>query len=79
MNFYQALQMDPSILKRKIAASDTRREKMYYWLAIAVRSVLIVAFCDCIDQLVIGNLWGGKYADGCGAVLYFAGNSFCEF
>lgn len=44
MNFYQALQMDPSILKRKIAASDTRREKMYYWLAIAVRSVLIVAF-----------------------------------
>lgn len=44
MKFYDALQMDPSILKRKIAASETRREKNYYWLAITVRSVLIVAF-----------------------------------
>lgn len=44
MKFYDALQMDPSILKRKIAACDTRQEKIYYWAAMAVRSVLIVAF-----------------------------------
>lgn len=42
--FYDALQTDPSILKRKIAACDTQQEKIYYWVAMAVRSVLIVAF-----------------------------------
>lgn len=44
MKFYDALQMDPAILKRQIAACDTKQEKMYYWAAIAARSVLIVAF-----------------------------------
>ena len=44
MKFYDALQMDPSVLKRKIAACGTKQEKAYYWFAIAARSVLIVAF-----------------------------------
>ena len=44
MKFYDALQMDPAVLKRQITACDTRREKGYYWTAMAVRSVLIVAF-----------------------------------
>lgn len=44
MKFYDALQMDPAILKRKIAACETRQEKNYYWIAMAVRSALIVAF-----------------------------------
>ena len=44
MRFYDALQMDPSILKRKIAACDANDEKAYYWIAMAVRSILIVAF-----------------------------------
>ena len=44
MKFYDALQLDPAILKRKIAACGTRQEKIYYWTAIAVRSALIVAF-----------------------------------
>lgn len=44
MNFYDALQADPAVLKRKIAACDARQEKTYYWIAMAVRSVLIVAF-----------------------------------
>ena len=44
MKFYDALQLDPSILKRKIAACDTKKEKIYYWTAIAVRSALIVGF-----------------------------------
>lgn len=44
MKFYDALQMDPTILKREIAACDTKQEKMYYWVAMTTRSVLIVAF-----------------------------------
>lgn len=44
MKFYDALQLDPAILKRHIAACDTKQEKLYYWTAMAVRSVLIVAF-----------------------------------
>ena len=44
MKFYDALQLDPAIPKRKIAACGTRQEKLYYWTAIAVRSALIVAF-----------------------------------
>lgn len=44
MKFYDALQMDPAILKRKIAACGTKEEKAYYWTAMALRSVLIVAF-----------------------------------
>lgn len=44
MNFYQALQMDPSVLKKRIAQCETGREKMFYWAAMALRSVLIVAF-----------------------------------
>ena len=44
MKFYDALQMDPSILKKKIAACQTKQEKAYYWVAMAVRSGLIVAF-----------------------------------
>lgn len=44
MKFYDALQMDPAILKRKISVCDTREDKAYYWAAIAIRSVLIVAF-----------------------------------
>lgn len=44
MKFYDGLQMDPSVLKRKISACEVGREKAYYWVAIAVRSVLIVAF-----------------------------------
>ncbi len=52
MRFYDALQMDPSVLKRKIAACDTRREKDYYWIAVAARSVLIVAFAIVLISLL---------------------------
>lgn len=44
MSFYNALQLDPSILKRKISQCDTSREKIFYWTAMVVRSALIVAF-----------------------------------
>lgn len=42
MEFYNALQMDPSILKRKITATASRREKAFYWTAMTVRAFLIV-------------------------------------
>lgn len=44
MSFYNALQLDPSILKCKISQSSTSGEKIFYWTAMAVRSALIVAF-----------------------------------
>ena len=44
MKFYDTLQMDPAILKRKIEACPTKQEKLYYWVAMATRSVLIVLF-----------------------------------
>ena len=54
MKFYDALQMDPAILKRKIALCDTGREKAYYWSAMAIRSVLIVAFAIVFISLLSG-------------------------
>ena len=54
MNFYNALQLDPAILKRKISACSTRQEKAYYWIAIAVRSALIVAFAILFISLLSG-------------------------
>ena len=56
MKFYDALQMDPSILKRKIAAGETRKEKTYYWVAMAVRSALIVAFAIFMAIKLINKL-----------------------
>lgn len=44
MTFYNALQMDPAILKAKIAQCDTVAEKRFYWFAMALRSLLIVGF-----------------------------------
>ena len=54
MKFYDALQMDPSILKQKISVCNTKREKTYYWAAIAVRSILIVAFAIVFISLLSG-------------------------
>ena len=37
MRFYDVLQMDPGVLKQKIAACSTKQDKLYYWGAMAVR------------------------------------------
>ena len=52
--FYNALQMDPSVLKRRIAACGTKGEKAFYWAAMAVRSELIVAFAILFISLLSG-------------------------
>lgn len=54
ISFYNALQMDPAVLKRKIDGCDGRGEKIYYWVAMAVRSVLIVAFAILFIGLLSG-------------------------
>ena len=54
MKFYDALQMDPAVLKREIAACETRREKIFYRIVMAVRSVLIVAFAIVFISLLSG-------------------------
>ena len=55
MKFYDVLQLDPAILKRKIAACDTKQEKARYWIAMAVRSALIVAFAIVFISLLSGG------------------------
>ncbi len=54
MKFYDALQMDPSVLKRMIASCDTKHHKAYYWTAMAERSVLIVGFAIVFISLLSG-------------------------
>ncbi len=44
MRFYDALQLDPSILKQKIRASELPRERRKLMAAIPVRSILTVLF-----------------------------------
>lgn len=44
MNFYNALQLDPAILKKKITQCQTKKERYFLYAAMAARSVLIVAF-----------------------------------
>ena len=54
INFYDALQLDPAVLKRKIAACDTTGEKAYYWSAMAIRSALIVGFAIVFISVLSG-------------------------
>lgn len=44
MRFYDAIQLDPSILKTKIHSAETTKEKHQLWLAMVVRALLLVAF-----------------------------------
>lgn len=57
MKFYNDLQMDPSVLKKKAAACETSKEKMYYWGAMTLRTMLIVAFAVVFIS-TLGNLFG---------------------
>ena len=76
MSFYDALQMDPSVLKKKISQSNEKKEKVYYWAAITVRAILIVAFAI-LFITTLSNIFG-KYADGSSSILYFIRNTFCQ-
>ena len=51
MRFYDALQMDPSVLKGAIRRSEDRREQWSLRLALALRSALIVLFAIVLISL----------------------------
>ena len=79
MKFYDALQMDPSILKRKIVACETLQEKNYYWLAITVRSVLIVAFAIVFISLLSGIFGADNTAMAVALFCIMLGLRFVNF
>lgn len=68
MNFYDALQLDPAVLKGKIKAAQTRREKLWLFCALSVRSALILAFAVCFISALTA-LFGSKNSNM--AVLIF--------
>lgn len=68
MNFYNALQMDPSILKNKILQCETRHEKSFYWSAMIVRSILLVSFA--ILFISILSNWFGQENTPLAVVLF---------
>lgn len=54
MRFYDALQLDPSILKKQIQNADTPRERHQMQVALVLRSFLIVAFAIAVIAPVAG-------------------------
>lgn len=44
MKFYDALQLDPSVLKKHIKEAQTTKEKKHYLFAIIIRAILLVIF-----------------------------------
>lgn len=60
--FYNALQMDPSVLKRRIAACGTRGEKTFYRTAMAVRAAFGLAFAALFRRLALRFLPAAKTA-----------------
>lgn len=44
MNFYQALQLDPSVLKQAIRKSESFQKKIWFAAALLVRAILCVGF-----------------------------------
>ncbi len=44
MRFYDLLQLDPAVVKQKLRAAQTTKERARLWLAMGLRSALIVLF-----------------------------------
>lgn len=59
MRFYDALQLDPSVLKNKIKAADTPEERRRMQGAMVLRSFLIVAFAIVLIAPV-GKIFGAE-------------------
>lgn len=59
MRFYDALQLDPAVLKAKIRTSESAGERRRLWIAMAMRSLLIVMFAIlCISPAA--NVFGAE-------------------
>lgn len=59
MRFYDALQLDPSILKKKIRSADTPSERHRMQIALVLRSFLIVAFAI-VMIAPVGSVFGAE-------------------
>lgn len=57
MSFYNALQMDPSVLKKYISKSESTKKKSFYWAAMGIRSFLIVIFAILFIS-TLSNIFG---------------------
>lgn len=57
MRFYDALQLDPAVIKPKMRAAQTQKEKMTWFSAMALRSLLTVLFSIALIA-PMGNLFG---------------------
>lgn len=68
MNFYDALQADPMILKQKIAGASEKREKIWFISAIAVRAALLAAFAVAVISLL--NLLFGSENSNMAVVVF---------
>lgn len=79
MRFYDMLQLDPAVLKSKIRACETAGERRRIWIAMALRSLLIVLFAI----LFIGSLGSvfGTENNPMGVALFciFLGIRFVDF
>ncbi len=79
MNFYQLLQLDPSIIKNLMNKSDNKKEKQKYRLAMILRSLLIVLFA--VVFISTANKFFGNQ-NSCMAVVIFCtllGVRFVDF
>ncbi len=59
MRFYDMLQLDPAVVKSKIRAAETAQERRKLWSAMALRSVLIVAFAIAFIA-PLGKIFGAE-------------------
>lgn len=68
MNFYDALQADPAVIKGKIAAASGKKEKIWWWTAITVRAALLVAFA--VGFISLMNLLFGSANSNMAVVIF---------
>lgn len=59
MRFYDTLQLDPAVIKPKIRAAETKKEKVALAATMAFRSILIVAFATLCIALM-GKIFGNE-------------------
>lgn len=59
MKFYDALQLDPAVIKPKIRAAQTKKERWNWIFAMVLRSLLIVLFAIATIGPV-GNIFGNE-------------------
>lgn len=79
MRFYDALQMDPAVLKPKIQAAQTKKERWQLWGILFLRSLLIVLFAILFIG-TLSNVFGSENSSMAVALFcIFMGIRFVDF